>query len=80
MQKNSWVRKLRLISETMMSSTGTLLVTKYILSNNSRSKGNQTMEFGQSIKHKITNSFLKKPYTKFGGKTSSRPFLNISLD
>ena len=51
----------------------------------SRSKGNQTMKFGQLIEYNIRNIFLEKSYTKCGGETSPRPFseklkLNISLD
>ena len=46
-------------------------------------KGNQTMEFGQSIEYNMI--FLEKSYTKYGEKTILRPFstksiLNISLD
>ena len=51
----------------------------------SRSKGNQTMKFGQLIEYNIRNIFLEKSYTKCGGETSPRPFseklkLSISLD
>ena len=51
----------------------------------SRSKGNQTMKFGQLIEYNMRNIFLEKSYTKYGGETSSRPFsgtlkLGISLD
>ena len=50
-----------------------------------RSKGNQTMKFGQLIECNLRNIFLEKSYTKCGRKTSPRPFseklkLNISLD
>ena len=50
----------------------------------SRSKSNQTMRFGLLIKY-MTNIFLEKSYTKFGGEASLRPFykkskLRISLD
>ena len=56
-----------------------------MLRNMSRSKGNQTMKFGQLIEYNIRNIFLEKSYTKCGGETSPRPFseklkLNISLD
>ena len=40
----------------------------------SRSKGNQTMKFGQLIEYNIRNIFLEKSYTKFGGETSTKPF------
>ena len=57
----------------------------YILSNISRSKGNQTMKLGQLMECNMRNVFLEKSYTKFGGETSPRPFslnlkLSISLD
>ena len=52
---------------------------------NSRSKGNQTMKFGQLIEYNKRNIFLEKPCTKFGGETIPRPFsgklkLSASLD
>ena len=59
----------------------------HILSNISRSKGNQTMKFGKLklIKCNMRNIFLEKSFTKCGGETSPRPFseklkLSISLD
>ena len=56
-----------------------------MLPNISRSKGNQTMKFGQLIECNMRNIFLEKSYTKCGGETSPRPFseklkLSISLD
>ena len=56
-----------------------------ILSNISRSKGNQTMKFSQLIEYNTRNIFLEKSYTKCGRETSPRPFsgklkLSISLD
>ena len=50
-----------------------------------KSKGNQTMRFGQLIEHTTRKIFLKRSYTKYDGKTIPRPFskksnLNISLD
>ena len=43
------------------------------------------MKFGQLIEYIMRNIILEKSYTKFGGKTSPRPFsgklkLSISLD
>ena len=57
----------------------------HILPNNSRSKDNQTMKFGQLIECNMRNIFLENSYTKYGGETSPRPFseklkLSISLD
>ena len=53
-----------------------------ILTNISRSKGNQTMKFGQLIECNMRNIFIKKSYTKSGGETSPRHFaekLKLSL-
>ena len=57
----------------------------HILPNISRSKGNQTMKFGQLIEYNMRNIFLEKSYTKCGRETILRPFskklkLNVSLD
>ena len=57
----------------------------HILSNISRSKGNQTMKFGQLIEYNMKNIFVEKLYTKCAGETISRPLskkskLSISLD
>ena len=43
------------------------------------------MKFGQLREYNMKNIFLEKPYPKYGGETSSRPFteklkLSISLD
>ena len=56
-----------------------------MLSNISRSKGNQTMKFGQLTECNMRNSFLEKSYAKCGGETSPKTFsgnlkLSISLD
>ena len=48
----------------------------HILPNISRSKGNQTMKFGQLIECSMRNIFLEKLYTKCGRETSPLdPFL-----
>ena len=57
----------------------------HILPNIWRSKGNQTMNFGQLIDYYMRIIFIEKWYTKCVGKTSPRPFseilkLSISLD
>ena len=57
----------------------------HILPNISRSKGNQTMKFGQLIECNMRNIFLEKSFTNCVGETSPRPFsekvkLSISLD
>ena len=51
----------------------------------SRSKGNQTMKFGQLLEYNMRNIFVEKSYTKCGGETTPRPFsknlkLSRSLD
>ena len=56
-----------------------------MLTNISRSKGNQAMKFGQIIEYKIRNILLNKSYTKCGGETIPTPFskkskLSIFLD
>ena len=56
-----------------------------MLTNISRSKGNQVMKFGQIIDYNMRNILLNKSYTKCGGETIPRPFskkskLSIFLD
>ena len=51
----------------------------------SRSKGNQTMKFGQLLEYNMRNIFVEKSYTKCSGETIPRPFskklkLSRSLD
>ena len=67
-----------------MSQPGYRTIAVHILSNISRSKGNQTMKFGQLIEYNMRNIFLEKSYTKCGGETGPRPFsgklkMSISL-
>ena len=69
----------------MASQPGQQTIVIHILPNISRSKGYQTMKFGQLIECNLRNIFLGKSYTKCGGETSPRPFteklkLSISLD
>ena len=50
-----------------------------------RSKGNQTIKFGQLIEYNMGNISVEKSYTKCSGETIPRPFskkseLSISLD
>ena len=54
------IRKLKLISNCMSSSTGKQTITIHTLSNVLRSKGNQTMKSGQLIEYKVRNIFFKK--------------------
>ena len=69
----------------MMTQTGQQTITIKLLSDISRSKGNQTMKFSQLIEYNIKNIFLEKSSSKCGGVTSPRPFfkiskMNVSLD
>ena len=83
MYKNHLIRKIRLILKFMTSQPGHQTIAIHILPNISRSKGNQTMKFGQLIEHNMKN--VEKPYTKCAEETIPRPLskiskLNISLD
>ena len=69
----------------MTSQPGQQTIVIHILPNISRSKGNQTIKFGQLIECNTSNIFLGKSSTKCGGETSLRPFSeklksSISLD
>ena len=44
------------------------------MTNIARSKGNQTMKFGQLTEYNIKKVFLEKSYTKCSGVTIPRPF------
>ena len=68
-----------------MSQPGNQIITIHILPNNSRSKSNETMKFGQLIKYNMRNIFLEIFYPKCGRETTPRFFpkkskLNIFLD
>ena len=54
-----------------MSQDGKQTITMHILPDISRSKGNQTMKFGQLIEYKVTIFF--KNHAKNETDTSSRP-------
>ena len=47
----------------------------HIFPNISKSKGNQTMKFGQLIEYNKKKTFLLKSSRKQGRKTSSRPLI-----
>ena len=49
-------------------------IVTQIFHNNFKSKGNQTMAFGQLTDYNMTNIFLEKSYSKCGEETISRPF------
>ena len=52
----------------MASSDGKQILTIHILPNISRTKGNQTMKFGQLIELNVKNIYLEKLCTKYDGK------------
>ena len=69
----------------MTSQPGKQIIAMQILHNISRSKGNQTMKFGELTEYNLRNIFLEKLFTKCSGGTISRTFskkskLSISLD
>ena len=57
--KNSLIRKIRLISKFVTSQPGQQMITIHALLNISRSKDNQTMKFGQVIEYTKRNIFFK---------------------
>ena len=56
-KKTAWFEKIRLIWDLIMSQTWKQTVEIQILHNMWRSKGNQTMEFGQLIEYNMRNIF-----------------------
>ena len=60
-KKNSLIKKIRLFSKIMTSQS---TITIYILSNILRSKGKQTMKFGQVIEHNKRKEFIQKSCRK----------------
>ena len=69
----------------MTSQPGKQTVIIHILLNISRSKGNQTMKFGQLLQYNMRNIFLEKSHTKCGEETIPRLFskkqkLSMSLE
>ena len=65
--QNGFIRKIRLISDFMMSQPGLQAIVIHILPTTLRSKGNQTTKSGQLIECNMRNDFLEKSYTKCGG-------------
>ena len=59
MYKNGFIRKIGLFSKFMTSQTCRQTIVINILPIISRSKGNQTMKFGQFIKYENINIFFK---------------------
>ena len=68
----------------MTSQSGSQSITIHILPSISRSKGNQTMKFGQLIECSMRNIFLEESYTQCCEDIIPRPFsknlkLSVSL-
>ena len=85
MQKNSLIKKIRLISKFLTSESGEQTITISILPSIKRSKDNQTVKLGQSIECNMRNIFREKLYKKCGRGAIPRPFSRkskwtISLD
>ena len=72
MQKKRLDKKIGLISKFMVSQPGKQTITIHILLNISRSKGNQTMEFGKLVEYKKKNIFPQKSWRKSSRKASSK--------
>ena len=75
----------RLIWKSMTSQPGQQTIAMHILPNIWRSKGNQSMAFGQLIEYNMRNIFVEKSYRKSARETIPRPLpkkpkLRISLD
>ena len=68
------IRKIRLALKFVTSHPGQQTLVIHILYNIPRSKGNQTMKFGQLIEYNMRNIFLVISYTKCAGETIPRPF------
>ena len=80
MYQSSLVKKIT--SNFMASPLGQQTVVIYIFPNISRSKGKQTMKFGQLIECNMRNIFVEISCTKCDGETSPRLFsekLNLSI-
>ena len=56
----------------MTSQPGYQTIAKHILTNISRSKGNQAMKFGWLIEYNMRNIFVEKSYAKCAGETIPR--------
>ena len=71
----------------MTSQTEQQIITKHVLSNILRNKGNQAIKFGQLLEYNMRNIFLEKYFsnTKCSGEATPIIFLkksklSISLD
>ena len=58
----------------MTSQIGKQTIAIHILTNISRSKGNQAMKFSQLVEYNMRNIFLEKPSKKWDGETNPRRY------
>ena len=65
MYENGLIRDIRLVSKSITSQPGWQTIAIHILTNISRSKGNQSKKFGQLIEYNLKNIFLEKSYAKW---------------
>ena len=61
----------------MTSQSGQQTIVIEILLHIAKSKGNQTMKFGQLIEYKMRNIFIEKSYIKCGQEASTRQFYGV---
>ena len=57
-------KKVKLMRNFVTSQSEIQIITIYVMTNISRSKGNEVMEFGQLIEYNVKNNFLQKFYTE----------------
>ena len=62
----------------MTPQPGYQTIAIHILTNISRSKGNQALKLGQLIEYDMTNIFLEISYIRCGGETIPKPFFRES--
>ena len=74
-QQNDLIRKIRLISNFMMSQPGQQTIVTHILPNISISKSNHTIKLGQLIECNLTNIFLEIHTQSMMEKLVPDPFL-----
>ena len=72
-EKNSSIRKIKLISKSMTSQPGWQTIAIHTLPDISIGKGNQAMKFGPLTECNMKNIFIEKSYTKCDGGTIPRP-------
>ena len=74
MQKNGFIKKIRLISNIYDLKPKKQIIAMQILLNIPRSMGNQAIKTGQLTEYNMNNIFHGKLFTAFGRETISRCF------